>query len=194
MQGAQSAMRNLFTRLFRRSPELVFFDDLTSSHFERHEIWLDVHLNEFGDARFQDVEDEAFRPWNRCYPADRDFPGLVSARFAIATGRSFSGYVTNTDCNPANDIDPLFADYPELFGSKGVIAFWHGVVYQFGRKSLDADIAQLENDTGLQLDEIFPIQYATVPTAWTAPIVGRIDGFGYYSAESTIGKFPVIAD
>ena len=181
-------MPNFFSRLFQRSAKFVSFDDLRPSHFEQHKIWLDSHLHDFGNDKYENVSEEAFRPWDGDYPASREFTGLVATKFTIDSGESFRGYVTNYKSAPTKKAEPLLSHYPEIFVDSGTIAFWHGAVYQFGRKFMGNDMDKLEELAGLPLNQIFPIQYSTVDGALAQPISGEIEGFGFYTAENIISK------
>ena len=179
-------MRKFLVRWFSKPSGFILFDDLTEGNFNDHKIWLDIHLDDFGNEQYADVDDEAFRPWDSSYPARREFSGLVAANFMTQNGISLFGYVSNIDGQDNETRNPIVNHQPTIFTSDGTISFWHGAVYQFGRKFLDADIFELRKITDSNLDDIFPIQYQTATNAIAPPIAATIDGFGYFSGENVV--------
>lgn len=179
-------MRNFFTRWFSRRSGFVLFDDLTAADFREHKIWLDVHLHDFGNGRYAEVDDETFRPWDSSYPASHAFSGLVAAGFTTRSGMALFGYISIIEGQESKTGDSIVSRQPEVFVPGGRVSFWHGDVYQFGRETLDGSIAQLQNATGAALDQVFPVEYQTVSDAVSPRIAGAIEGFGYFSAENVI--------
>lgn len=67
-----------------------------------------------------------------------------------------------------------------------VINFWHGGVYMFGNKWLEADKESFYRTFNLDADSAFPLTYSVPDSLITGGIEGTIPGFGYFSASDVV--------
>jgi len=182
--------RYIMSVLFNH-PYTIDGDDLRLSHFDKNPIWLDVHLNDFGDPAYEFKSETAVRPWDGTYPAHSQFTGMVLATFTTRNGQIFQGVIHHTDSsfNEERSEHDVLQFQPWIFhGDSDRLGFWGGAVHIIGDRSLKENMAAFYRGTGLNADEAFPIEFVVSPDVLSEPVKGTIHGFGFYSAENVVSS------
>ena len=47
---------------------IKIYDDLRADDFEQYPAWIESHVHDFGNPIYEDLSEEAVRPWDGEYP------------------------------------------------------------------------------------------------------------------------------
>ena len=169
-------------------PEFKLFDELTARDFITTPIWIDCHLSDFEQPWYDELDDEAFRPWTGQFPVPDELACLVSTNFTTSNDILLEGFIEHGFDERADADFPSFR--PRAFlDEKDRIDFWHGNVYQFGAEQLNADMQKLQMRCNAELDAILPVHFSAKAGLLQNEISGSIKGFGAYSARNAVSFY-----
>jgi hypothetical protein len=156
------------------TPELVQFGNLTIDHFQRHPVWIQCHGTDSDEPWYDDVDEEAFRPWRGALPADpSEETLLVAATLTLNDGTTLDGFITPAFLKDQDRPDVLGTIQPQMFLPSGELAsFWEGM---FARPA--ADRAALYTHLSRPPERVFPIRFEAHSGLATGVVAGQIDGF-----------------
>lgn len=161
-------------------------DDLCADDFDQYPAWIESHVNDFGNPIYEDLDEDAVRPWTGKYPLPVTTCCKLRASFQAHNGVSFIGTVVHwSDTGPKEHC--ILEHDPTIYLPNGeTIAFWHGAVYQFGDKWLTESLQSFYRHYQLDADRAFPLRYTVPSTLIAGGLQGSIPGFGYYSSAGVI--------
>ena len=156
-----------------RRPKLKQFGSLKAKDFLTTSVWVAVHSVDSDENWYDDADEETFRAWKGDLPVSPEGGlFLVAAKFALADGREFQGFVT-PQC--AGEPFNLGIAQPQLFFPSGKFyGFWDGMI-----KRSDKERKRLYSELGKDPAAIFPIVFAAEPNLANGTVSGSIPGFCY---------------
>jgi hypothetical protein len=149
-------------------PELKQFGELLPADFDRHPVWIQCHVADYGEPWYEETDEDTVRPWTGglpVSPADDMF--LVRATFEMADGSRYPGFVT-----PALEEGDLGILQPHIFVGPCCFAFWGGML-----GILAADREALYAALKKSAERIFPLQFSAAPHLATGIVTGHVNGF-----------------
>jgi hypothetical protein len=150
------------------TPELKQFGQLTPQDFDHHPVWIAVHTADYGEPRYEDTDEETFRPWTGALPVGASNGiFLVKATLRLRDGSSHAGFVT-----PARNRADLGVQQPHIFAGGRVFGFWGGMfgIRMEERQSLYASLTRTP-------EAIFPLSFSVDPALATDETSGEVGGF-----------------
>ena len=155
-------------------PELKQYGDLTITDFERHPVWVCVHVLDYDEPWYGETNEETFRPWSEELPVDPSFGMfLVRSRMVLADGTQFAGFITPTRGTGEVTDSDLGLVQPHVFSKTGsLISFWGGL---FGLSDVEKQkvYAMLERSPS----QVFPISFKAEPGIALGRQSGCLRGF-----------------
>jgi hypothetical protein len=149
-------------------PELRQFGDLSPSDFDRHPVWISCHSADYGQAWYDETDEETFRPWVGTLPVSpSEGMLLVRATIALHDGSRYRGFVT-----PAFKQGDLGALQPQIFVGDCRYRFWGGM---FGVKPEERQA--FYEALGKSPQAIFPLQFSADVGLAAGVTAGRVEGF-----------------
>ena len=89
--------------------------------------------------------------------------------------------------SPGGAKEPIVKYGPKVWLPNGnQVSFWHGGVYQFGDKWLNADKADFYEAFSLTQETAFPLRFIVGPDILKHPIEITIPGFGYFKSANVV--------
>jgi hypothetical protein len=189
------------------TPELKQSHDLGQRDFERHPVWIGVHIADQGMPWYELCDEGTYRPWTGGLPVTASGRMLlVSASFQLKNGIRYPGLVSPV----ADDWDEVLTrrtsdggivrirsiserqggsplailqlHQPHLFLNGERVSFWGG------RRGVPINNRQaFYVALGENPKDIFPIRYSTDPKFVAGIGNGQLDGF----YRSIVGQPPV---
>lgn len=143
-------------------------DDLAA-----YPVWVECHIIDYDEPWYEDTDEETFRPWDGSLPIDPSVATfLVRARFTLADGSPFDGFVTPHGGHQDREGNSLASSQPRLFLPSGAwIAFWHG------RSPWPEMRERLYSELRRPPESVFPIRFATCEGLAQGIGEGQIYGF-----------------
>lgn len=147
--------------------------------FRKYKVLLDAHLT----TGYDGLPECAYVPWNKSFPIREKFEGLTYVSYSTSNYQTLEGYVSQVyavnECS-----SQVLRYFPYFYFNKRFIPFWHGAVYQFGRKSLEVAKRQLEEACGTSSKNIFPIIGKIDGNILGQDVVFKICGFEYFKNKN----------
>jgi len=131
-----------------RVPELKQFGELDAEDFQRHPVWIGCHTTDYGKPRYEDTDEETFRPYDGHLPVNpSDGMLLIRAVIQLKDGTCYPGFVI-----PGLS---LGRQQPQIFVDERRFAFWGGrlSIPQRSQRELYAAL-------GKGPEAIFPLHFA----------------------------------
>jgi hypothetical protein len=161
---------------------LVQFGDLSPAHFAKHPVWAACHSFDHDQPWYDETDEETFRPHTEDAPVNpTDGMYLISARFRLADGSSFKGFITPAQPKEQGD-GVLGLIQPQMYLPSGErVGFWLGM---FGES--EGEAARLYAALGRDASSVFPISFSADETGATGIVTGTIAGFYTVPDGSTV--------
>jgi hypothetical protein len=171
----------------------IFIDasDFHIDHFKRHRILVDCHLNDTDKPWYDHIEETTYRPImpiaDQCPKKSNSF--LVYTTYTSdSLGCKLEGYVTFSEANACSHA--LLNYHPMFWNGKKFLPFWHGCVYQFGRRWLDEAVYNLARLCKTSSRNFFPcIASVDLSLIFGKNVSFKIPSFGYFSDSNNTVVF-----
>jgi hypothetical protein len=172
-------------------PEMRQRDDLSPADFERHPVWIGVHNYDSDEPRYEQSDEQSFRPWTGPLPFSetRGFV-LVATSFKLADGSTYSGYcrAVREDWDAAQPPAPSRSAWhgetqlsvlallnPTIFLDRRPCDFHLGIP---GRRK--NRISQFYAAIRKKPTDVFPLHFAAHKGLATGIDSGGLEGFFYF--------------
>lgn len=151
-------------------PELKQFGDLRVGDFERVPVWAACTTFDYDEPWYGETDEETFRPWIGSVPVDpANGMFLVRARFELADGRTFLGFVTPA----ARGGDAgMGTEQPHLAIADRIFGFWGGL-FGVAASEKQALFSALRSEPSTT----FPIEFRCDAGLASGATSGTIAGF-----------------
>ena len=172
-----------------QTPELKQIWDLSLTDFDRHPVWVGVHIHDVGKPWHKASNESTYRPWDRELPSKSENGFiLVRAKLELRSNGVYPGFFTAVgetwDTPPREGLARISARYggpeiglvavqqPRIFLNHQQFSFWGG------RSGVPIERRQeFYRLLGLTPEDIFPIRFRAEEGLATGITTGEVKGF-----------------
>lgn len=148
-------------------PHIKPFSEIVASDFEEHPVWVSCHSVDYDEPWYDEVDEEACRPWTGSLPVDpEEDMYLVRASCTLADGSVHAGFLT-----PSVEAD-MGTMQPHMFADNQRYGFWGGMLGVPKRER-----KKFYKLLGLKAKSVFPIHMEADSKLASGLVAVKVEGF-----------------